>query len=317
MIYTVPFGHCHINEASALAERNYCEERGAVGVLPDNCRIPDLTRFADEGCGVAAFDGNKMVGYLCALPPRDHFFGTDASGVFSPVHAHATQRNERKLIYKLMYQSAAEMWLSAGVTYHAVALYAHDTDALRAFFTYGFGLRCVDAVRGLTPITGCPTHRLTLRRLERDEALAVRHLRALLTEHLSHSPCFMYTSPEAFSEWLERAETRDSVLYAAYDGESIVAFTETTDEGENFITYAGSMKSICGAYCLPEYRGKGIMQSLINFIITDLQSAGHTLLGVDYESFNPTANAFWGKYFTAYTNSVVRRVDENILKNKS
>jgi len=35
---------------------------------------------------------------------------------------------------------------------------------------------------------------------------------------------------------------------------------------------------------------------------------------VDFESFNPTAWGFWCKHFASYTHSVVRRVDENIVR---
>jgi len=45
----------------------------------------------------------------------------------------------------------------------------------------------------------------------------------------------------------------------------------------------------------------------------NLKEEGYKLLGVDYESFNSTANGFWLKYFTPYTNSVVRRIDECAL----
>jgi len=73
------------------------------------------------------------------------------------------------------------------------------------------------------------------------------------------------------------------------------------------------MMNVCGAYCQPEYRGKDIFQGLLNHVIVTLKAEGYESLGVDFESFNPTANAFWSKYFTAYANSVVRRIDECAL----
>lgn len=36
-----------------------------------------------------------------------------------------------------------------------------------------------------------------------------------------------------------------------------------------------------------------------------LKGEGYTRLGVNFESFNPTARGFWLKYFTAYTNNRV------------
>ena len=92
---------------------------------------------------------------------------------------------------------------------------------------------------------------------------------------------------------------------------------EVMDEGENFVTEISGMKNICGAFCLPEYRGKGISQSLLDFIISKLREEGYTRLGVDFESFNPTATGFWLKHFTAYTSSVVRRIDGLLNNNLS
>ena len=73
------------------------------------------------------------------------------------------------------------------------------------------------------------------------------------------------------------------------------------------------MLNICGAYCVPDLRGSGTIQSLLDFLLYTLQSEGITRLGVDFESFNPTALGFWTKHFDVYTHSVVRRIDENAL----
>ena len=73
-------------------------------------------------------------------------------------------------------------------------------------------------------------------------------------------------------------------------------------------------RHIRGAYCLPEHRGKGLYQNLLNYTISKLKSEGYTRLGVNFESFNPTARGFWLKYFAPYTSSVVRRIDERIIQ---
>lgn len=43
------------------------------------------------------------------------------------------------------------------------------------------------------------------------------------------------------------------------------------------------------------------------------QERGKTYLGVDYETVNPTALHFWTKYFTPYTYSYIRRIDERVV----
>jgi GNAT superfamily N-acetyltransferase len=143
----------------------------------------------------------------------------------------------------------------------------------------------------------------------------IRAMRKLHAVHLGESPSFMRSSPEDVQNWLDRAEKRNSRLFTAAQrtgtqGNTPIAYLEVVDDGENFATEIKGMKNICGAFCLPEYRGKGVFQGLLNYAITQMKAEGFESLGVDFESFNPTASGFWLKYFTAYINSVVRRIDE-------
>lgn len=84
------------------------------------------------------------------------------------------------------------------------------------------------------------------------------------------------------------------------------------DEAENFITEHNRMKNICGAYFDENYRGKGVAQGLLGFIIDMLKAESVTHLGVDCEILNPTALNFWSKYFEPYTYSFARRIDERV-----
>ncbi len=311
------FKQSHVKEAHALAWSNYHEEREYVEALPEIEWLPDLSMFAGNGLGVAAIgDDGCLIGFLCCYEPWENAFDSKAIGTFSPIHSHGAIKEKRAEIYKRMYQYAAEKWVKQGITYHGVALYDHDSDALGAMFQYGFGLRCVDAIRNISPINISDSYKglgITLEELHKDSVDEVRDLRKLLSEHLGKSPCFMYSSDADFHEWLLRAEKRDSRLFIARDKNKVVAFVEIQDGGENFVTYVPDMKNICGAFCMPEYRGKYIFQGLLNYAMEVLKGEGVKRLGVDFESFNPTANAFWLKYFDAYTHSVVRRIDECVI----
>ena len=70
-----------------------------------------------------------------------------------------------------------------------------------------------------------------------------------------------------------------------------------------------NMWNICGAYCVPEYRGTGAMCGLLEHVKAALKAENIPLLGVDCESINHAANRFWQKFFTPYTCSVTRRVE--------
>lgn len=306
----------HVEEAKLIAISNYNEECEYVKALPVIDYFPELEHFANNGLGVVACDKGRMVGFLCCYEPWENAFNSKAKGTFSPIHAHGSVKEDRGKIYQRMYQVAAKKWVKNRITYHSIALYAHDQVAINAMFTYGFGLRCIDAIRPMEALGIQCNNEVIFEELSKEEVAKVREMRKLLSEHLGDSPCFMYSTQEVFEGWLSRAEGRDTRLFVAMDGEKAIAFVEVADDGENFATEVSDICNICGAFCLPEYRGKGIYQSLLNFTILKLKDEGYNLLGVDFESFNPNANMFWTKYFTPYTNSVVRRIDECALNMK-
>lgn len=313
----VDFEKKHIEEARAISLANYKEERQFVKELPEIADIPDLSLFAENGLGVAAFENGKMMGFLCCFEPWDNAFDTAAKGTFSPIHAHGAVPENSGMIYRRMYQAAAEKWVENQITYHAIALYAHDEKALQTFFLYGFGVRCSDAIRRTESIGCNMSDKLSFQKLAEEELTSVREMRRMLSEHLGSSPCFMYSDENEFLSWLEMAEKRKSDIYTAQINGAPVSFIEVRNDGENFITETDGMKNICGAFCLPEYRGKGIFADLLNYTLNSLKSQGVKQLGVDYESFNPTALGTWEKYFTPYTRSVVRRIDEGVLRRYS
>ena len=126
------------------------EERG-LAVLPPVSVFPDLSRFADNRLGVAAFEDGQMVGFLCCYNPREHHFGL-TRGTFSPIHAHGTVKTNRRMIYSRLYQAAAELWVQKGILSHAIALYAHNAEAVQSAWN-SFGLRCIDAIRPVEKLT--------------------------------------------------------------------------------------------------------------------------------------------------------------------
>lgn len=309
------FTHNHIEEALSIAGSNYDEERQSVPILPDVEILPDLSHFADNNLGTVIFDNGRMLGYLCCYNPWDNVFGTTyVKGTFSPVHAHGAVYNNREHIYKLLYQAAAEKWVAGGIASHTIGLYTHDTQAVNSFFQNGFGLRCIDAIRLTEEIKCTPVSGYDFYELLSDEMNAVLPLKNMLIEHLGKSPVFLSYPMMDENELHKQSGRRKSRFFAAKTHSAVIAFIEITESGENFICDDKSMMNICGAYCLPEYRGKGVYQNLLNFLINALKSESCKILGVDFESFNPAAYGFWLKYFTAYTYSVVRRIDERILE---
>lgn len=133
-----------------------------------------------------------------------------------------------------------------------------------------------------------------------------------LIRHLGESPIFMkYDLMD--EEVLYSRASEDCRYFAAKAGGRYIAYIKTSSSGENFITETGRMFNICGAFCEPSYRGSGVYHNLLAYLIKVLHKEGYRLLGVDCESFNPTARGFWLKHFTEYTHSLVRRIDDKAV----
>lgn len=307
------FTRDYIPDALALARANYQEERQQVSVLPPVDTLPDLTGFADNGLGAVALEEGRLIGFLGFYPPRDEVYTTYARGTFSPIEAHGAQREKRGEIYQRLYQAAAEKLVERGVSNHSIGLYAHDTEAIKALYTYGFGLRCMDAMRPMQKIECPPCPGYAYGELPAQEKNRLLPLKNLLIRHLGESPAFMSYPPLTVTELEKEHDHRQARYFCAYHGADLVAFLEASDDWENFASAETSVKNICGAFCLPEHRGKGLYQNLLNHAIAVLKGEGYPRLGVDFESINPTAAGFWLKYFQAYTHGVVRQIDEKIL----
>ena len=300
----------HIEEAIEIAKSNYEEERRIVTDLPAIESLPDLTYFAENGLGVAAFEKGKMAGFLCCYEPWQGAFDLyDGLGTFSPLHAHGAVKENRVDIYQRMYEKAGAIWAERKILTHGIALYAHDKEGIEAFFEYGFGKRCVDQIRTTGKIGGTRNSDLVFEELKLEEFPTIRDLRRALDNHLKQSPCFMQSTPEDFEGWLKRVEKGNRRTFVARKQGEVIAYLDVAGEGEKFITYRNDMMNLQGAYCRPEYRGQDISKNLLDYVSSVLKEEGYTLLGVDHESFNPTANRFWKKYFTPYTNSLVRRLE--------
>jgi len=313
----VDFTKEFLPEAYRLAMENYEEERERVFSLSEKIFIPPLDELAENGLSVAAVEDDALLGFLGAFGPWQPVFCTqNVRGVFSPLHAHGAVKENRVRIYRRMYQAAAEKWVRAGAASHAISLYAHDAAAQEAFYIYGFGVRCMELMRSAGKPICVGESEFIFTELEKQRHAELRGLRCGLGNHLAQSPCFMQDTPEDTEKWIRRKEENPPRVFAAMKDGTPAAYIEFTDEGESFAAYAPHTANICGAYCLPEYRGKGVMKNLLGYAQSVLHAEGAERIGVDCESFNPTALGFWTKYFDEYSRSVVRRIDENAVEMK-
>ena len=172
----------------------------------------------------------------------------------------------------------------------------------------------MDAIRPMELIECEPCEEYEFVELTKEESFLVYPLYFALHRHYCASPFFMNREPETRDAFIASSRQDDGRYFVAKHNNKICAFLKISSCGETFAAMGKNYRHIRGAYCLPEHRGKGVYQNLLNYAIAILKREGHTRLGVNFESFNPTARGFWLKYFTAYTYSMVRRIDEWILQ---
>lgn len=303
----------HLGQAALIVAQNYAEERAVVPALPSAPELPDLAEFAENGLGVAALEGGELVGFLGCHRPWDEAFGR-CKGIFSPIHGHAAIARDRARIYDRLYQAASQKWVGAGILSHAIGLYAHDRESLTSFFDNGFGNRAVDAIRDMSPIAAPGLDGVTIRNVDSADADAIAALNNGLVDHLRQPPMFLpyfHTfTPEDIAGWIDEKRHR---FVAAFDQRGAIAYLRLQDAGENFASDDPGTANISGAFTLPEVRGSGVSTVLLARLVDQLRDEGYRRCGVDFESFNYTARNFWLKHFTAYSNGVVRRIDERIL----
>ena len=130
-----------------------------------------------------------------------------------------------------------------------------------------------------------------------------------LIHHLEKGPVFFPSDLSNFDQWFEEDDKR---CFAAFIGEEPVGFIACKKgDGENYL--CDNIHNICGMYVKEEFRKYGLGKALVSCLSKVLKKEGAEFLGVDYETLNPTALRFWTKFFSPYTYSFHRRIDERIV----
>lgn len=148
----------HLNDAAELVASTYRRERKHVPSLPARYEdaaefLPLLGDLSGKAPGAAALDGGKLAGFLLGMVISS-FKGTER-GTYCPEWAHAAAGNDRGAgTYRLMYRHLAARWVGRGCFTHVLTLFAHDQEAVGAWFEAGFGVLVVDACRPLGPVAG-------------------------------------------------------------------------------------------------------------------------------------------------------------------
>ena len=305
----------YIAEAVHLAMAEYEQECYAnVQLMKKNFRIileEKLTYLFQQKYGKLAVKDGKLIGYLIFEGPWDGFFGL-VKGVFSPLGGSAFGGDDRGKLASMLFEKVGNMLAADGICSYAISRYVHDTEVGSSFVMNGFGIRCSDAIMRLGDhkCVKISSDEYEFCELPQSKKWQIDLLRRGLTRHLCTAPIFFPTDLDQYNAWFNREEVR---VFVAKRDEKVIGFLSIDAEAETFVTEEPNISNICGAYVDPEYRGTGVADMLLEYLCEVCEKDGMEYLGVDYETLNPTALRFWRKYFTNYTYSYARRIDERVV----
>ena len=313
-----PFGPQHLEQATEMVAARYRAARAQVPFLPARFEepraiLPRLQDHAGNVPGVAAFRGDRLVGFVLSLLVNNR----QDRIAYVPDFGHAAAAEGGYDIYRQMYAAIADRWLANGCFLHGVTLYPHEREAIEAWGSVGFGLVVIDALQPLARAwkPGQAPPGIDLRRGRLEEIDVVSPLELGLDRHLSAAPAYLLHLIEGgrkgWQTWL--ADERHA-LWLAYRGEEAVAYVRfEPSEGLVLPTASEGTVAITGAYTREAIRGQGIGAALLRRGFTWALAEGYAHCSVDFESANLPGYRFWlGSGFVPVCRSLMRRVDPRL-----
>jgi len=306
----------HFEEALNLVLQGYREEGRSVPFLPPEEEVKEtiskqLKALIETGKGVVALRDGELKGFLAGFSVNQ-LFGS-CSGVYIPIFGNGASRENRQEIFREMYIRAAENWVGEKQYCHAITTFAHHRETIDNWFWLGFGLRCVDGIRKAERIKVSRTGLEIIKKAGMEDLPLITPLYSSHCSYYSNSPIFMPVSPgtplEELKKWL--AGENHHLWFALREGKP-AGYIQIEPVGETFVSRHPSVMNITGAYVEEKSRGKGIGKILLSGVQDWLIEKGYSLCGVDFESFNPAGSVFWNSFFSPYTFSLVRRIDERV-----
>jgi len=315
----VPLQKEHLTAAAMLLVERYRAGRKLNPLWPDKYRktadiLPFFSYNQKEQISVAAERGSETVGFMVSFPWDN--FGVPV--VWIPDWAHGALDEERGYVYRLMYTEIARQRVAEGRLKHCVAAYTYEQDVLDAFYSLGFGMHGMDAMRGLEPVAGSKAE-ITIRQAGPQDIGMLMEMRRMLSRHLRQAPTYAYfpdTSIEAGAADFEKQlkDENCAIFLAGRRNEIIGAMRVVPSLQSEFKlpVFDEGTCSISMAFTREDLRGKGVATALLNAILAWGQEKEYQRCGVDFESANLPGARFWLKHFQPVCYGLTRFIDKRV-----
>lgn len=311
----------HIPELTSIFYEMYKEAKHRNPLLPEidmnNVLENQLEKWIDRNLCFIALSENTVVGYIVGIPVNEFF--SSFHGTYIPLFGHGAIKLDRQRIYQTLYTYASEFWMKNNQLSHAITMFCDNQESVNTWMLLGFGTRCIDAIRSSKPIYDRPVEEVFhIIKASEEHIPDIAELSFQDSLHFTKAPAFMVRPKESMEDIIHNFKEWVSIdnhhLWIAYDQNQAVGYLRIEESGESFLSEHSDVMNITGAFTKEEYRGKGVSKQLLNHVLLWLTQHDYPLCVVDFESINVIGSNFWHKYFTPYTYSMHRLIDDRITK---
>jgi GNAT superfamily N-acetyltransferase len=298
----LPFADEHLEAAAGLLAERHRRQRLAEPLLPERYESPTETRplledmlTHERASGAVATEAGRVTGYVLGTPKDDKLWGAN---MWVELAGHAVEEAE---VARDLYAAAAARWVDEGRTRHYVLVPATDAPLVNAWFSVGFGLQHVHAIRELPDEPEVIDPTIQVGDAEERDIDALVELAPLLNEHQNLSPVFGTIPPEDPAEI--RAELLEELgkpefgnLVAEVDDRVVGNFLVCPLEMSSAHTTLGRPDGVAFlgfAVTHPDVRGSGAGLALTSASFRWARTRGYDLMVTDWRATNLLSSRFW------------------------
>ena len=274
-----PFQDDLLDAAAALLADRQRRDRQHQLLLPDRFTNPATARIAIAAqwarpfsSGVAAFDGDRLVGYLIGYMQVDQFFGR---AVWSRLAGHAVANDVNPDLYRDLYAAAAVQWLQWGCFDHltlvpAAPTYLEPWSMLGFGRMHAYGVLSLDGLTIPEPTVGThpPTDEITIRRALRKDADHLRAMAFLTAGHQLNAPTWALTPPESMAERPDQyagiVDDEEAICWLAFIDEEAVGYQVwyAAEYDDDALDIPEQSIELASGGTQPAWRGRGVTRAL-------------------------------------------------------
>ena len=319
----VPFTDAHLDGAARLVAERQARLRADEPGLPERWTDPAQARtlveaaaHAERASGVAALDGDRVVGFLVGgvrlEPPWERAAWVDLAG-------HAVEAGQPDLARDLWAAWSAPLVREMGILRFLANVPAADRDVLEAWYQMDFGQMHANGLRSTDPsdLGPMPDGVLIRRAGPDDEATMASGADLIWREQVgppSWSPMLAERVASNRADYVEELTLEDDLVWLATDrasGEPL-GFAISYRLDPDLDVPDDNMK-LAATATFPAARRRGVGRALLRQVLENAAAMGAAWCVTDWRTSSLLASRAWtGLGFRRTRLRLERRIDERI-----